>query len=210
MNINKLFSCRTLLRYSLAVVFSVLLTSRPLLAADEGGAIRADVGTARWAFSANAAGLLCFVTPSLQLQASLAEHWSISFRGRTNQMEFFRGDSSKEFRMKENTLAAGVRFWPWYTWSCWWIGLDAQYQEYNRGGLLSRQTEEGDAFGAVLSAGYSIMLSKHFNLDLGLAFWGGRTHYSLYSCPVCGDLLESGWKTFVRPDEVILSLTYVF
>jgi hypothetical protein len=34
--------------------------------------------------------------------------------------------------------------------------------------------------------------------------------YRVYSCPLCGRILESGSKTFFLPNEAILSLVYVF
>ena len=85
-----------------------------------------------------------------------------------------------------------------------------QYQEYNRGGIRSERTEEGDRFGAGLSGGYSYMLLPNLNLDVGIGFWGGWGRYTAYSCPVCGLTLEQGSKMFFLPNDIIFAFSYVF
>ena len=85
-----------------------------------------------------------------------------------------------------------------------------QYQAYNKGGIRKMITEEGDAFGLSFSGGYSMMLAEHINLDFGLGAWGGYTMYSQYSCPKCGEMLDSGGKWFILPDEIIVSLSFIF
>ena len=106
--------------------------------------------------------------------------------------------------------AAGVRFWPWHVFSGWWIGGKVQYQEYNRGGIRSAVTDEGDRYGAGLSAGFTYMLHPHLNVSVGAGVWGGFQRYTIYSCPVCGVTEESGEKTFLLPNDLALTLSYVF
>ena len=103
-----------------------------------------------------------------------------------------------------------MRFWPWHVFSGWWIGGKVQYQEYNRGGIRSAVTDEGDRYGAGLSAGFTYMLHPHLNVSLGAGVWGGLQRYTVYSCPVCGITQESGEKTFILPNDLALSLSYVF
>ena len=71
-------------------------------------------------------------------------------------------------------------------------------------------TEEGDAYGLSLGAGYSLMLGKHVNIDFGLEVWGGRTIYTVYACPTCGKVTESGKKWFFLPNDLVLSFQWVF
>ena len=104
----------------------------------------------------------------------------------------------------------GVRFWPWHVFSGWWIGGKVQYQEYNRGGIRSAVTDEGDRYGAGLSAGFTYMLHPHLNVSVGAGIWGGFQRYTIYSCPVCGVTEESGEKTFLLPNDLALTLSYVF
>ncbi|MBQ3766584.1 MAG: DUF3575 domain-containing protein [Bacteroidales bacterium] len=111
---------------------------------------------------------------------------------------------------RQRLVAAGVRFWPWHVFSGWWLGGKIQYQEYNRGGIRSAETDEGDRYGAGLSAGFSYMLHPHFNVSVGAGLWAGYQRYKTYSCPVCGMTEEVGEKTFLLPNDILLSLSYVF
>jgi hypothetical protein len=94
--------------------------------------------------------------------------------------------------------------------SGWWIAAKLRWQEYNYGGILSREAEEGDRVGAGLSAGYTYMISKHFNMEFGLGAWSGKSWYRRYSCPSCGLTVDDGRKWFLLPDDVIISFAYVF
>lgn len=86
----------------------------------------------------------------------------------------------------------------------------AQYQEYNRGGILSQKTEEGDAFGLSLGGGYSLMIHENLNLDFGLSLWGGQKTYVTYACPSCGKILDKGSKWFFLPNELRVAIQYIF
>lgn len=85
-----------------------------------------------------------------------------------------------------------------------------RYQEYNIGGIVSQRTEEGDRVGAGLYAGYTHMLGPHLNLEFGLGMWGGMSWYKAYSCPGCGLTVDTGNEWFARPDDIMISLVYVF
>jgi hypothetical protein len=112
--------------------------------------------------------------------------------------------------MKQQSYSVGVRIWPWYTWSGWWFAGKMRYQEYNMGGLISLKTEEGDRLGAGMYSGYTHMLSPHFNIEFGFGLWTGMADYRKYSCPVCGITIEDGRKWFLLPDDIMISLVYVF
>ncbi len=102
--------------------------------------------------------------------------------------------------------------WTWragHVYSGWWVGADARYTLYNVGGILKRSTEEGDAAGAGLYGGYSIMLSEWWNLDLGVGLWGGWKRYTRYACPLCGVITEQGEKGFILPDARV-AVQFIF
>ena len=100
--------------------------------------------------------------------------------------------------------------WPWHTMSGWWFAGKLRYQEYCYGGIFSEEAEEGDRVGAGLYAGYTYMLTRHLNLEFGAGFWSGMALYRRYSCPVCGLTVGAGRKYFLLPDDIMISLAYVF
>ena len=54
------------------------------------------------------------------------------------------------------------------------------------------------------------MLTPHLNLDFGLGLWGGYDRFVTYACPVCGLTEQKGERVFVLPNDLMLSLVYVF
>ena len=78
------------------------------------------------------------------------------------------------------------------------------------GGIVSRETSEGDRIGMGLYSGYTVMISKHFNMEFGVGFWTGLDMYRTYSCPICGVTMNQGNKAFILPDDIIVSVVYVF
>ena len=187
----------------------------------------------RWAVAVNAADAIDLGTISVEGSAAVSQHWSLHAGAKVNPWTFNRHNTwnglfsepdPDQKQSRKQVYAVGARWWPWNVYSGWWVGGKAQYQEYNRGGLRlpigvgndrigfgnDGGAEEGDAFGVALSGGYSLMLKEHWNLDFGLGVWGGWTKYRKYEYPENGKLIEQGHKWFFLPNEVILSIVYIF
>lgn len=164
----------------------------------------------KFSASANLAGYACLGTLNAELSYSPARRWSITAGARYNPWTFHTPGQKKQFQLRQQSYALGARFWPWHVYSGWWIAGKLQYQEYNMGGIISRRTEEGDRAGAGLAAGYAYMLSENINIEFGIGFWGGVKKYTEFSCPACGVTVSSGIRAFVLPDDVLVSISYVF
>ncbi len=177
-----------------------------------------SAGAQRLSAATNAADWAQFGTANASLQYGVTRHWSITAEARYNPWSFRTGGSEDERMLSElktrmQSYAVGARFWTWNVFSGWWLGAAAQYQEYDSGGVRApwvNLNEAGDAAGLVLSGGYALQLSEHWDLDFGLGLWGGWKSYTVYSCPWCGREVDKGRKFFIIPDKVILSLMYIF
>lgn len=163
----------------------------------------------KWAVSINAGDALMLGSIGMEYSYATGQHITINTGARMNPWTF-RPTSAEQFQSRHQTYYAGVRYWYWNAYSGWWTGTKCQFQEYNRGGIISQITEEGNAYGIAVNGGYSLMLSRHLNLDFGVGFWSGIKHYTEYSCPKCGQITASGTKTFIMPDELIISLSWIF
>lgn len=150
-----------------------------------------------------------FGTLNIHGGVAVAKEVSLEAEVRYNPFSYKKKDGS-QMQYKQQTYTAGVRWWPWYCYSGWFFGAAAQYQEYNRGGILSPLTEEGDAVGLAVSGGYMLMLSKHVNLEFGIGVWGGHKWYTAYSCPRCGRIVDEGRKWFVAPNDLSVAVVFVF
>lgn len=163
-------------------------------------------------FSLSVNLLECASLGTMNLDASYAvgRHWSVTAGARYNPFTYHKGEPGRQFQARQQSYAVGVRAWPWHIMSGWWFAGKGRWQEYNVGGILGPETREGDRFGGSLSAGYALMLSPHLNLEFGLGVWAGVDVYKVYSCPLCGLTVDSGNKFFVLPDDIMISLAYVF
>ena len=164
---------------------------------------------ARIALSQNVADYLMLGTLNAELQYSVHRSWTLQAGTRYNNWTWLHRQEG-QFESRRQTYYAGARWWPWYTYSGWWAGARVQYEEYNRGGIVSPETEEGDAFGLGLGAGYAVHINHWLNADFGLYGWGGMTRYVSYACPYCGKRTGAGTKPFLLPDEVRIALQFIF
>ena len=160
--------------------------------------------------STNILGYAALGTLNGEVSYSFSRRWSLVLGARYNPYSFRKQDTSRDFRLRQQAYSVGARLWPWHVLSGWWIASRLRYQEYNMGGILSERGQEGDRIGLGLSAGYTLMLSRHFNLEFALGMWGGLDWYRRYSCPVCGITIGEGVKGFVLPDDMAVTVAYVF
>lgn len=162
----------------------------------------------RFAAGTNMVDYANFGTLNAELSAALGQRWSLTAAAKYNPFKFER--EGQPLSARQQLYAVGMRYWPWHVYSGWWLSGKLQYQEYNRGGIRSPQTDEGDRYGVGLAGGFSYMLHPHVNLEVGAGIWGGRDHYHRYACPVCGMTLEAGERWFALPNELTVALQYVF
>lgn len=163
-------------------------------------ALPAGAFAQRFSVGTNAVDWMTLGTINAEASVAVAQHFSLHVGAEINPWTFRAGEQDRQFQLRQNSYWGGMRWWPWHVYSGWWAGADARYTLYNVGGILKRSTEEGDAAGAGLYGGYSIMLSEWWNLDLGVGLWGGWKRYTRYACPLCGVITEQGEKGFILPD----------
>ena len=148
---------------------------------------------------------------TLNLSASygFARHWTANASVKYNPFEFGGGDQPVR-RFKQRSASLGLRYWPWNVYSGWWVSSDFRCQEYNMVEAKSQQSYQGDRTGASMGGGYSLMLGKHVNLDMGIGMWAGYDRYSVYECPNCGRKTADGAKSFLALSDILLSISFIF
>lgn len=159
----------------------------------------------------NALELANFGTLSLQAGMGVAQHLSVVAEARCNPWQFHSGKRDILVRNQQLTAGAGLRYWPWYVNSGWWVEGKGQFQKFSRTGVWRPALEEAKAVGAALGFGYTLMLNEHLNIEFGASGWAGRyLEYNLYCCPDCMDIRDSGPRGFIAADTVYCSIIYVF
>lgn len=159
----------------------------------------------------NFADLLNYGTLNCDAEIAIQRHLSIYAGGRYNGWDFKTKDQDILVRNQQKTAFCGIKYWPWYVNSGSWFAAKSQLLGYSQTGIWRPALDEGCCLGLGLSMGYSWMLNRHFNLDVGLGLWGGRMlKHFLYCCPDCMVVRSEGPEWFLSPDDVILSLKYIF
>lgn len=161
-----------------------------------------------FALSTNFLDYANFGTLNIDAALAIAQHWSLNATVKYNPFSFNSEDG--EVVQKQRSVSSGGKYWPWHSFSGWWLSALVKYQEYNSGGLRSALTSEGDRFGAGFGAGYTMMLSTHLNLDFGAVVWGGYDSFTQYACPTCGRVVAKGSRAFFLPSDISVALTYIF
>lgn len=173
--------------------------------------VASGAGAQEISVSTNTLGYLNLGTINMEASLGVARHWTLNLDLKYNPFTFpGREGVADQMQSRQRTVAIGGRFWPWHILSGWWLAGKAQYQEFNVGGLTEAETREGDRIGGGLTGGYTYMISPHFNIEAGAGFWAGHEVFTVYACPECGRKVDSGEKTFILANDLILGLVYVF
>lgn len=150
-------------------------------------------------------------TANIETQISVAQHISVIAGVRYNPWKFETSNPHLTVQNRHTDFYAGLRIWPWYVFSGWWIEAKGQYGTFSRSGIWRPALEKGSAVGAGLGFGYTFMVSERINIDIGAGAWGGRKlKRQLYDCPSCLNLREEGPKNFIDLDDIKISFMYLF
>lgn len=153
--------------------------------------------------SSNLLDYLNLGTINAEFGLSPSPKWTLYLRGRYNPFTFNFG---KTVQNRVAGVAAGARYWFWYSNSGWFIDSSLLFNRYNTGGIIDKYAYEGDAAGLGVGAGYALMIGKRWNLNLGLGVQGGYTSYVKYGCPRCGKVMGTYDKFYIAPSNVMVQL----
>ncbi len=158
----------------------------------------------QYSIGTNLLGWAYFGTANFEFNASLSNKFSVFAGGKYNDLQFVT-KGHKEVFNNQISGYAGVKWWPWFVNTGWWVGIKGQYSDFSTAGIQSSYQRDGIAVGGGLSGGYSFMLGSHFNLDLGAGVWGGAyLDYVDYQAP------DKKPGMFVKMDNIQVSFIYIF
>ena len=166
----------------------------------------------KFAVSTNALTWANFGTINAEGSFIVSRHITLHAGGTANPWEITT-PTKYTIRNRQYGGYVGARYWPWHVYSEWWVGAKLQYKNFEQMGLMTTNLIKGDAAGAGVSAGYTFMLSRHFNIDLGLGVWGGSMfRYKEYLGTVANEneIAKQGPRGFFFLDNMIISFAYIF
>ncbi len=163
----------------------------------------------RIAISTNALDYLSLGTVNVEGGLSVAQHWSLWAGARINPWTWNIKDV--ETRNQQRTVWVGARWWPWYVYSGWWVGIKTEYLNYSNTGIWRPALQEGSGVGLGITGGYTRMLSPHWNIEFSLGALGGYLFkYGLYSSPARHYTRSEEPHAFLYPDNPSIAILYVF
>jgi len=154
------------------------------------------------------------LTPNLQLEFRLTQHWSLEFGVGFNP---FPLNDMKFPKWRHVMVSITPRYWICNVFHRDFVSFNAAYAHYNVGGFaypvswMYPQTKthryQGDAVMVGLSYGWHWAISPHFSIELEGGIDGGYTWYKKFKCEHCGDRVGEGGRWFLLP-KVGLNLSF--
>lgn len=166
----------------------------------------------KWAVSTNALSWAGLGTINAETSVSVHQHFSINAGFVANPWQM-NTPTYVNLKNRQYGGYVGMKYWPWHVYSEWWVGAKFQYKNFEQVGLLSPNLRRGDAVGGGLAGGYTFLVGRNFNVDVGLGLWGGRLlRYREYEGNVAVEskLIDVGPRNFMFLDNVMIALVYIF
>ena len=163
-------------------------------------------------------------TPNLGVEVALADRWTLEVEGGYNPWTL---NSAKNLKAKHWLVSPEVRYWFCESFHGHFIGLNANYAQFNISGMpvskcflefRSSAAQEGDSkkarlngwtVGAGVTYGYQFILSRRWNLELtaGVGIW--YTEYDRFESRKCGMFEQAVRKHAFGPTSLGISFIYL-
>ncbi len=148
--------------------------------------------------------LIGMVTGSLNFELSATLNRKLSLHLPLSWNPFRFSDNQK---IKHAAIQPGLRFWSWHSYSGFFTGAQIGYIRYNYG--LNNLRYDGKSYGISLSAGYSKMVSKRWNLDFEIGAGIFRIMHDCFENELCGEYLRTEDKLKLLPCRLSVNLVYL-
>lgn len=142
-------------------------------------------------------------TVNAELSMTLDRKWSLHLPVYYNPFVFKNNKKIQNF-----SVFPGLRYWLLESYVRGFAGVNAIGSKYHFSWKDYRY--EGLAFGAGISAGYAYLLSPRWNLEVQGGIGLVWADYTKYRCEECGKKIanENGW--YLIPNQIAISLIYLF
>ena len=151
-------------------------------------------------------------TPNAGLEVALAERWTLELEGGYNPWTLNKENNQKA---KHWLVSPEVRYWFCESFHGHFIGLNANYTQYNIGAIAPEGMSFADArncgwaVGAGITYGYQFIIAPRWNLELtaGLGWW--YTEYDRFESRKCGMFEQEVYRHAIAPTSLGISFIYL-
>ena len=156
-------------------------------------------------------------TPNLGMEIGLGKRTTVDISGGYNWFNL-KGSVADNQKRVHWIIQPEFRYFLCEKFNGHFFGIHGLYSQYNISEhklplLFGKDSKDfrfqGSAYGAGISYGYQLMLSKSWNVEFNLGFGYARMLYDKYECQTCGSKLESKTKNYFGPTKAGISLIYI-
>lgn len=151
------------------------------------------------------------LTPNLGIEMKVDSSWTV---GLTGGFRPWPTSDAKTRKYRHLSLMALARKWTAGTpWKGYFYGFDALYMYYNFADLkllyfgmfgdARHHRIQGNLYGVGSKGGYAWDLGSGFGLELMGGLDLSYTHYRMYECVKCGQLLQKRNKVYLLPTAAV-------
>lgn len=157
-------------------------------------------------------------TPNLGVEIGLAPRWTMELSGAYNPFNL-KGSETNNKKLVHWVASSEFRYWTCQRFNGHFLGVHGLYGHYNIGGhnlplLFGKGSAayryEGWVAGGGVNYGYSIVLSRRWNLEFTVGVGVLYLNYDRYDSPKCGLMVEAGARRlFFGPTRAGVSLSFL-
>lgn len=164
-------------------------------------------------------------TPNIGMEFALGDRWTFELEGGYNPWNL---DSDNNMKVKHWLVSPEFRYWFCNSFQGHFIGINANYTQFNIGGLpegmpnlfvnlnaevpmpdLSVARIQGWAVGAGLTYGYAFPIARRWNMELTVGYGWWYTEYDQYESRKCGLFQQAVARHALGPATAGISFIYM-
>lgn len=164
-------------------------------------------------------------TPNIGMEFALGDRWTFELEGGYNPWNL---DSNNNMKVKHWLVSPEFRYWFCNSFQGHFIGINANYTQFNIGGLpegmpnlfvnlnaevpmpdLSVARIQGWAVGAGLTYGYAFPIARRWNMELTVGYGWWYTEYDQYESRKCGLFQQAVARHALGPATAGISFIYM-
>ena len=164
-------------------------------------------------------------TPNIGMEFAMGDRWTFELEGGYNPWNL---DSDNNIKVKHWLVSPEVRYWFCNSFQGHFIGINANYTQFNIGGLpqgmpnlfvnlntevpmpdLSVARIQGWAAGGGLTYGYAFPIARRWNMEFTVGYGLWYTEYDQFESRKCGLFQQSVGRLALGPATAGISFIYM-
>lgn len=164
-------------------------------------------------------------TPNIGMEFAMGDRWTFELEGGYNPWNL---DSDNNTKVKHWLVSPEVRYWFCNSFQGHFIGINANYTQFNIGGLpqgmpnlfvnlntevpmpdLSVARIQGWAAGGGLTYGYAFPIARRWNMEFTVGYGLWYTEYDQYESRKCGLFQQAVGRLALGPTTAGISFIYM-